>query len=449
MFQYLWNILLGVSVVVFCCSSADEVYATELETATDFCYPVGSSCVSPEGYYNAQKFGNLNYTNGGQHLGEDWNGLNGGSTDYGDSVYAIANGVVVYRADLKGNWGQVLIIRHVLPSGKSVNSLYAHLSKIVANIGDLVKKRTKIGEVGDANGVYNGTAHLHFEIRVSSAMEQKAGYGYTYDKNVFALYVDPTDFIANHATKQFVFAENKMCSGITGGESTGWNYSCEEHKPTFSIGENVYVLTTIKNVWMDHRFKVWAYKNGNMEWNYFTDWNHVDPQWGWNQAQFWPALYNATVGNWSFYIYVEFSDKKTYYLGEVSFSVEADSTSKPPYQFVSAQACTNIIGPDSFWNFWCKGESNVFVAGKHVFTLMKLKNIWVDHRFRVQAYKGGMSQWVYTTDWNNVDGETGWNHSYFWPALWNAEPGFWQMDLYVGTKDNLFSYVGKVNFAVR
>ncbi len=39
------------------------------------------------------------------HLGDDWNGVNGGNSDLGDPIYTIGNGYVVYAKDIKGGWG--------------------------------------------------------------------------------------------------------------------------------------------------------------------------------------------------------------------------------------------------------------------------------------------------------------------------------------------------------
>ncbi len=57
-------------------------------------------------------------------MGEDWNGNEGKSSDYGDLVYPMAVGKVIKALDQKGS----------------------------------------IGKIGDANGYYVGAAHLHFNF---------------------------------------------------------------------------------------------------------------------------------------------------------------------------------------------------------------------------------------------------------------------------------------------
>ena len=45
------------------------------------------------------------------HMGEDWNGLEGGNSDLGKPVYATANGIVVLARDMRMGWGNLVIIR--------------------------------------------------------------------------------------------------------------------------------------------------------------------------------------------------------------------------------------------------------------------------------------------------------------------------------------------------
>ncbi|MEM6687327.1 MAG: M23 family metallopeptidase, partial [Bacteroidota bacterium] len=150
--------------------------------AKGFDYPVGKP--NAKGYYNAQKFQENN------HLGDDWNGTGGGNTDLGDPIYTIANGYVTFAEDYGGGWGNVIRIVHKY-KGKYYESLYAHCDKMLVKKGDFVKKGTKIGTIGNANGAYY--AHLHFEIRDDIFME--IGGGYSTDTKG---YVDPTKFIKSN-----------------------------------------------------------------------------------------------------------------------------------------------------------------------------------------------------------------------------------------------------------
>jgi murein DD-endopeptidase MepM/ murein hydrolase activator NlpD len=129
-----------ISLLVLCfCSQA---YAQQI--ASFFCFPVGTECSKPIGYYNAQDFRVYSKVKNGYHLGEDWNGMGGGSTDLGDAVYAIGNGVVTMSKYIAGGWGNTIIIRHKLSNGTLINSLYAHLHSRDVQVGQHVTVQQKI-----------------------------------------------------------------------------------------------------------------------------------------------------------------------------------------------------------------------------------------------------------------------------------------------------------------
>lgn len=143
-------------------------------------FPVGKP--DAVNYYNAQKFQENN------HLGDDWNGVKGGNTDFGDAIYAIANGYVSFAEDVKGGWGNVIRIIHYNPDKSQVESLYAHCKDIFVKKGDYVKKGTKIGTIGTADGTY--LAHLHLEIREDVGLSIGPGYSTETEG-----YLNPTEYI--------------------------------------------------------------------------------------------------------------------------------------------------------------------------------------------------------------------------------------------------------------
>ncbi len=125
--------------------------------ADGFDQPVGKP--DAEGYYTSRGF--LSY-----HPGEDWNGLKGGNSDLGAPVYSIGNGFVTFARDARMGWGNVVLIRHVFMDGGSlqtVDSMYAHLDRILVREGQQITKGQQVGTIGTNRGMY--VAHLHFEIR--------------------------------------------------------------------------------------------------------------------------------------------------------------------------------------------------------------------------------------------------------------------------------------------
>lgn len=147
-----------------------------------FDYPVGPP--DADGYYDAQPFGE------NDHLGSDWNGNGGGDSDRGDPVHSIANGRVVFAADLGGGWGNVVRVVHACDDGM-VESIYAHLATIDVAAGTRVRRGDIVGTIGDADGQY--VAHLHLELRTVAGLPIGGGYG-----RDTSAHLDPTAFISRH-----------------------------------------------------------------------------------------------------------------------------------------------------------------------------------------------------------------------------------------------------------
>lgn len=124
--------------------------------------------------YNAQGFMEANSTRGGNHTGDDLNGIGGQDSDFGDAVYAVANGLVVYSATPSAGWGKTIILAHRLPDGRILHSMYAHLNSIDVSLKSHIGRGAQIGSVGNADGRY--LAHLHLEMRETDGLSPQTGY---------------------------------------------------------------------------------------------------------------------------------------------------------------------------------------------------------------------------------------------------------------------------------
>lgn len=82
--------------------------------------------------------------------------------EIGEPVHAAAGGVVVY-SDLHPQYGNMIEIDH----GNGLSTRYAHMSKRLVKVGDVVLSGEEIGKVG-ATGRATGP-HLHFEVRQNGA----------------------------------------------------------------------------------------------------------------------------------------------------------------------------------------------------------------------------------------------------------------------------------------
>jgi len=89
---------------------------------------------------------------GAMHEGVDYMAV------VGTSIHASAGGVVAY-ADLHPQYGNMVELDH----GKGIITRYAHASKLMVKVGQVVRRGDKIAEVG-STGRSTGN-HLHFEVR--------------------------------------------------------------------------------------------------------------------------------------------------------------------------------------------------------------------------------------------------------------------------------------------
>ncbi len=81
------------------------------------------------------------------------------SAEKGVSIEAAANGTVILSEFDANGYGNYLVVDH----GGGITTLYAHASKLIAEVGQKVKAGdiiAKVGETGLATG-----PHLHFEVR--------------------------------------------------------------------------------------------------------------------------------------------------------------------------------------------------------------------------------------------------------------------------------------------
>jgi len=183
-------------------TSSNDSFTTpsvERDAAESFVFPLGEGAVPTDandgdGWYDAQDFGVFNENEQKYHLGEDWNGEGGGDTDLGEPVVSAGIGDIVY-ADQAEGWGNVVIVRHTLPDGSEVESLYGHLESISRTKGTITKGE-QVGTIGTGGDQY--PAHLHLEIRMPESShwgQPGPGYSNTSQPNGW---LEPTEFIAKH-----------------------------------------------------------------------------------------------------------------------------------------------------------------------------------------------------------------------------------------------------------
>lgn len=165
--------------------------SVRVNIADGFDFPVGKPDAA--GYYKSRGL----RLRSPRHYGEDWNGRGGGNSDLGDPVYAIADGIVTFAANVRGGWGNVVLTRHAYRDPgtgkvKYIDTLNGHLDRIMVKLGQTVKRGQQIGTIGTNFGMY--PAHLHFEMRHNIHI----GMARNDVPNDMVNWADPTQFIEKH-----------------------------------------------------------------------------------------------------------------------------------------------------------------------------------------------------------------------------------------------------------
>lgn len=98
------------------------------------------------------------------------------ATSMGTPIIPVTAGKVTY-AGYKGSYGNMIIINHGKNSnGQTVETYYAHCSRLNVNVGDSVNENSIIGYVGSTG---NSTGpHLHLEIRLNGKVVNPQNYLY-------------------------------------------------------------------------------------------------------------------------------------------------------------------------------------------------------------------------------------------------------------------------------
>ena len=191
--QYLFEIILFFVLLTACTNNPDKIVDTPADTidqklvtpiiphrfiplAKHFGYPFGYP--NFEGYHDAKPFGE-------PHLGADFNGIEGGDSDWGDTIKSIGNGVVTYSS------GALLNIMHRTTDKKIpiITAIYYHCDTLFVFEHEIVKAGQVIALVGKKD---TGIAHLHFEIATDT---NHVGGFYGNDTTGF---MNPVTFIETH-----------------------------------------------------------------------------------------------------------------------------------------------------------------------------------------------------------------------------------------------------------
>ncbi|HJX59066.1 MAG TPA: peptidoglycan DD-metalloendopeptidase family protein [Patescibacteria group bacterium] len=121
------------------------------------------------------------------------------NSDLGTPIKAVANGECIYAEEIPGHGlGKTVIIRHRLPEGSEVISLYGHLNDINLRVGVITRKGQVIGTMGASGGQLD--SHLHLAIAYGATWDTDMGHRPYAPSGVNATwirnrYINPVEFI--------------------------------------------------------------------------------------------------------------------------------------------------------------------------------------------------------------------------------------------------------------
>ena len=220
-----------------------------------------------------------------------------------------------------------------------------------------------------------------------------------------------------------------------------WNLSPIGINNTFPSGEDVSLMTQVRNIYVDHRYKVELRKDGDLMWDYSSEWLDVGDVWSY--GNFYPTFYNARVGSFDFKVYIDVGNGFIE-LATVPFTVSGDIENYS-YRGTYLSEGWEHGAEDEYWNLKPIGEKYIFNIGDDVQVLSQLMNLYSDHQWKAELYRGDTFLWDYTTAWQDVG--AGWTYGNFYPSYRNAQPGEYTFHIYIKTGD-AFTLLDSKDFIV-
>lgn len=251
-----------------------------------------------------------------------------------------------------------------------------------------------------------------------------------------------TPFNVEGEVVDYVYSHTTLATDWKNGVGDDyWNIVPVGQNTVFQRGQDVHALAQVKNIYVNHEWKVEFFKDDARQWEYTAPWNEVGT--GWTYGNFFPTYYNAQPGNYSFKIYLN-TGSGFVLLDTKAFAVEGKIEEPIISRAVTATGWNHGVG-DDYWNLTPVNQKSTFLKGENVFLMTQIKDAYKDHRYKVELYKDGVSQWWYHTEWLYVG--SGWAYSNFFPVYYNAQPGTYEFWYYLDTGTG-FELKGKTPFTV-
>ena len=254
----------------------------------------------------------------------------------------------------------------------------------------------------------------------------------------FRVYIDTGDcyeflssapFAVSGVIEDYTYDHTTIAEGWEYGEGSDyWNLIPLNPKTEFNPGERVYAMSQVLNIYVSHQWKTELFRAGIKLWDYETPWYTVGS--GWTFGNFYPYYDNAQPGAYEFKIYIN-TGSGYELLDTKGFNVLGDISD---YEYIGTTTiCTGWeygIAED-YWNLIPIDPKTEFSIGDKVYALTKIKNVYVDHRWKAELYRSSVKMWSYETDFLDVG--TGWSYGSFYPYYDNAQAGTYEFRIYLDT----------------
>jgi fibronectin type 3 domain-containing protein len=228
----------------------------------------------------------------------------------------------------------------------------------------------------------------------------------------------------------------RVCSGLNGLVSD-YSNDVSATFTTFPPPANFRIVEVISNevklAWdrspgTIYNYYLYRYFNGNQQWvRFVTDTFCVD----------------STVEPGKTYSY----KVRAHSLLISAFSREVFAAAQSRFTYSGSWVCDSIVDGSLPYS---KAARNVITnvnQGGNVSLLAELRNIYVNHRIKVDIYYNGTLSWTWGgTNWNNV-GTGGWSYSYATPCASNCQPGYYEFRTSLDT-GNGFWQIDSKTFSV-
>jgi hypothetical protein len=234
-----------------------------------------------------------------------------------------------------------------------------------------------------------------------------------------------TTFTVSGTMVPYVYHHTSFATTWNYGTSTDyWNLQPVDAKTVFAPGDKIYFLSQARNVYVTHQWRGELYRNNALLWSNTS--NSLDVGSGWTFSNFYPFLDNAQPGSYQYKVYINVGNGFIL-LDTKTFSVTGQITDYKYFGATVAHGWQNGQGND-FWNITPVNATTTYGVGDTVYVLAQARNVYVDHRWKIDVARNGVALWTYSTDWNRVG--SGWAYSNFNPANSNSAAGNYEAKIY-------------------